>query len=120
MPKSTLGRKIKQIRKSKNLTQEQLAEISGVNEKHISKIETGVYFPTYTTLSKILNALGLGIDDIGLDLSTVKPENNPFYIKSIQILKEAVSECEHEYYYGVLKQAQKGIEILKKSFNNQQ
>ena len=51
--KNSFGQKLKQIRKAKNLTQAQLAELAGANEKHISKIETGVYFPTYTTLTKI-------------------------------------------------------------------
>ena len=114
MSKNVLGKKLQQIRKSKNITQEKLAELSGINEKHISKIETGIYFPTYNTLSKILKALDLNIDDIGIDISSFKNEQNNFYINSIQILNSAKSEQEHEYYFGVLKQAQQGIKILKK------
>ncbi|MBQ8459629.1 helix-turn-helix transcriptional regulator [bacterium] len=112
MTKNSFGYKLKQIRKSKNLTQEQLAELAGMNEKHISKIETGVYFPTYTTLTKILNALNLNIEDVGLDL-TRNYNDNPFYVKSLQILNSANSETELEYYYTFLRQAQKGIDILK-------
>ena len=115
MAKDTLGQKIKQIRKSKNLTQFQLAELAGINEKHISKIETGVYFPTYNTLKKILTALNLNIDDVELDFSKFQTSDNPFYIKSLQILNSATTQQEHEYYWGTLKQAQKGIEILKRS-----
>ncbi len=110
---NSFGQKLKQIRKAKNLTQAQLAELAGANEKHISKIETGVYFPTYTTLTKILNALNLSIEDVGLNFENLSSNESPFYIKSIQILNDAKSEQELEYYYGVLKQAQKGIEILK-------
>jgi len=113
MAKDTLGQKIKQIRKSKNLTQFQLAELAGINEKHISKIETGVYFPTYNTLNKVLNALNLNIDDVGLDFSKFHANDNPFYIKSIQIINSAQNEQEMEYYYGILRQAQKGIDIIK-------
>ena len=115
MTKNSFGQKIKQIRKSKNLTQAQLAELAGVNEKHISKIETGVYFPTYNTLIKILQALNLSIEDVGLNFDNVKSNNSPFYTKSMQILNSATSEQELEYYYGQLKQAQKGIDILKNS-----
>ena len=113
MAKNSFGQKLKQIRKAKNLTQEALAELAGINEKHISKIETGVYFPTYKTLNKILHALNLKIDDVGLDLSALKTNDSPFYTKSLQILNNAKSEQEQEYYYGLLRQAQKGIEVLK-------
>ena len=113
--KNSFGQKLKQIRKAKNLTQEALAELAGINEKHISKIETGVYFPTYNTLNKILNALNLKVEDVGLDLSSLKTNDSPFYIKSLQILNDAKSEQELEYYFGVLRQAQKGIEILKEN-----
>jgi len=43
MCKNTFWEKLKQIRKSKCLTQEKLAELAEVHEKHISKLETGVY-----------------------------------------------------------------------------
>ena len=36
--KNSFGQKLKQIRKAKNLTQAQLAELAGANEKHISKV----------------------------------------------------------------------------------
>lgn len=113
MVKSSFGQKLKQIRKSKNLTQAQLAELAGANEKHISKIETGVYFPTYKTLIKILEALDLSIEDVGLNLNAAEINNSPFYLKSIQIVNSATSEQELEYYYGILKQAQRGLHIIK-------
>ena len=111
--KNEFGEKLQQIRKTKGLTQAKLAELAGVNEKHISTLETGVYFPTYETLRKVLTALELNIEDVGLSLEQVSANDNPFYIKSMQILNSASSDEEFEYYYGILKQAQKGIEILK-------
>lgn len=113
MTKNSFGQKLKQIRKTKNLTQSQLAELAGINEKHISKIETGVYFPTYSTLTKILNALNLSIEDVGLNFEHLSVNKSPYYVKAMQILNSANSEQELEYYYGTLKQAQKGIDILK-------
>ena len=112
MAKNSFGQKLKQVRKSKNLTQEALAELAGINEKHISKIETGVYFPTYKTLNKILNALNLKIEDVGLDLGALQTNDSPFYLKSLQILNEAKSEQEVDYDSGLLRQAQKGLEII--------
>ena len=113
MSKNSFGQKLKQIRKSKNLTQEKLAELAGINEKHVSKIETGVYFPTYVTLNKILTALNLKIEDVGLDLNAHKNSDNPFYLRALHILDTATDQ-ELEYYYGILNQAQKGLQLLKK------
>lgn len=108
---NTFGKKLQLIRKSKGLTQEKLAELAGVHEKHISKLELGTYKPSYETLNKVLKALDLKIDDVGADLEKVSANDNPFYIKSMQILNNA-TEQELEFYYGLLKQAQKGAEIF--------
>ena len=45
-------------RNSLNITQNQLAEKSGVTQSNISKIENGSYRPSISTLKKIANALG--------------------------------------------------------------
>lgn len=108
---NTFGKKLKQIRKARGLTQEQLAELAGVHEKHISKLELGTYKPSFATLSKVLSALDLEVDKVGLNLKKVSANDNPFYIKSMQILNEATDD-ELEFYYGILKQAQKGAEIF--------
>ncbi len=57
--KKLLGRRIKEIRMNKGLTQEKLAELIGVGERNLSKIECGNNFVTSETLSKILSALNI-------------------------------------------------------------
>ncbi len=47
---SKLGKKIKELRKSKGLTQEKLVELANIDNKHLSKIENGIHLPTYKTL----------------------------------------------------------------------
>ena len=42
--KNLFGRKIKEYRKKRNLTQAQLAELVNVDDKHISCIESGKNF----------------------------------------------------------------------------
>ena len=44
------GRRIKELRKSKKMTQEQLSEILGLYQKQIGNIETGSYFTTMPNL----------------------------------------------------------------------
>ena len=60
-------------------------------------------------LTKILQALDLSIEDVGLNLEHVTSKDSPYYIKALQILNSATTEQELEYYYGQLKQAQKRI-----------
>ena len=109
---NAFGKKLKQIRKLKGLSQAKLAELACLHEKHISKLELGTYMPSFVTLKKILKALDLNIEDIGLNLENVPINDNPFYIKSMQILNNA-GDSELEFYYGLLKTGQKGIKIFK-------
>lgn len=109
---NSFGQKLQQIRKSKGLTQEKLAEIAGVHEKHISKLELGTYKPSFDTLNKIVTALGLNVDDVGFNLENVSVNDNPFYIKSMQILNTA-SDDELEFYYTLLKAGQKGADVFR-------
>ena len=53
-----IGEAIKEARKKKQLTQEQLGNLVGVKKEQISKIESGKYL-TLNTISRVLHAMGL-------------------------------------------------------------
>ncbi|MEI3268071.1 MAG: helix-turn-helix transcriptional regulator [Candidatus Gastranaerophilaceae bacterium] len=55
--KQKLGARIQEIRKSKNLTQEVLAEKIDMDKPNLSNIECGKRFMTAETLEKLANAL---------------------------------------------------------------
>ena len=55
--KKLFGKKIKELRIKKGLTQEKLAEMIDVGERNLSKIECGNVFVKAKTLAKIINAL---------------------------------------------------------------
>ena len=55
--KSGLGNNVKLLRKTKNITQEELAEIIGIHPRQLSKIETGEHFPSCKTLEKLCMVL---------------------------------------------------------------
>ena len=57
-----LGQSIKTMRKSKGLTQETLAELTGCNPSHISNIENNYTKVSLNTLLSIANALDTSID----------------------------------------------------------
>ena len=101
-----LGKKIKELRKSKGYTQEKVAELANIDAKHLSKIENGVHTPSYNTLKKLSNILNFNLRDIDSETQT---ENaiiqSPLYGKSLKILNSAKSEKELQNYYDVLKLA---------------
>lgn len=56
-----LGNAIKQARRDRNLTQEQLGELVGVQKAQISKIENGAKNARIETILKVFEALGAKI-----------------------------------------------------------
>jgi len=57
-----LGQAIKQARQERNLTQEQLGELVGVQKAQISKIENSVKNARFETVLKVFDALGLKVN----------------------------------------------------------
>lgn len=64
MDQLTTGRFISRKRKSKNLTQEQLAEILGVSNKTISKWETGKCMPDYAIVKNLCETLEITVAEL--------------------------------------------------------
>lgn len=64
LAKKAFGARLKEIRTSKKLSQEQLAEIVNMESRQISRIETGSSFTTIENLSKIANALNVDISSL--------------------------------------------------------
>ena len=60
----SFGKKLQKIRKSKRITQEQLAEKLDLDVGYISKLEVGRNFPTIGTLEKIANALDVELYEL--------------------------------------------------------
>ena len=55
--KKLLGKRIKEIRKYKGLTQEQLLEMIDIETSSLSGIESGRFFPSLHVLDKIASVL---------------------------------------------------------------
>ncbi len=62
-----VGEAIKKARKAKNLTQEELGELLGVQRAQISRLEKGKSVITLPTMSRVFKALGIksGVLDLG-------------------------------------------------------
>ncbi len=61
--KKLIGQRIKEIRTSKKITQQQLAEMIDIDQRSLSAIECGNNFPTKNLL-KIANSLGVELKEI--------------------------------------------------------
>ncbi|HWK54753.1 MAG TPA: helix-turn-helix transcriptional regulator [Hyphomicrobiales bacterium] len=63
------GEKLKQLRQEQNLTQPQLAEVVGIEQSYLSKLENGKGVPSGEVFSRLLEALQVGMEDFieGLD-----------------------------------------------------
>lgn len=62
--KRAMGMMIRRIRKSKELTQEQLAELSGITYKYLGLIERGKTNPSIDTMLGIINGLNIPVEKI--------------------------------------------------------
>lgn len=62
--KQLLGARIKELRKEKGYTQQQLAELIDIDPKHLSKIEVGSSYPSLYNLEKITKILNVEMQDL--------------------------------------------------------
>jgi transcriptional regulator with XRE-family HTH domain len=56
-PHERLTMRVKQLRESRGLTQEALAEKAGLSRAYIARLEIGRHDPTLSTLEKLAKAL---------------------------------------------------------------
>lgn len=59
--KKSFGVRLQSIRKQQGLSQEKLAELSGLHRTYISSLERGCRNPTLTTLYAVAKALNVDI-----------------------------------------------------------
>ncbi len=73
-----IGSKIRQLRESKEMTVEELAEASQSSEELIQQLENGALVPSLTPLLKIARALGVRLGTFLDDM----PQNGPVIVRS--------------------------------------
>ncbi len=86
----TFGHRVRALRKLKNLTQEALAERTGLSYKFIGEVERGTGNPTIETVEKISQALEVPVARL---FAAETKEEESFYRLSredLHILKKAL------------------------------
>lgn len=58
------GTRIRELRKAQNLTQEQLADVLGIEQKHVSLIEHGKSYPSLDRQVRIAEALKVQLPNL--------------------------------------------------------
>ena len=64
--RARFGKRLRQIRRQKDLTQEQLAEAVGVSVEFLSNIERGINAPSFETLEKLCAVLNVPTHELFL------------------------------------------------------
>ncbi|MBI2827767.1 MAG: helix-turn-helix transcriptional regulator [Acidobacteria bacterium] len=85
-----LGARLRQFRRARRLTQEELAERAGLSYKFVGEVERGLGNPTLTTLAALSEALGVGLVDL-LALETGRPRLSP---RQASQVREAIASIE--------------------------
>ncbi len=98
--KKMFGKRIKELRKSRNMTQEKLAELVGFEPNHITKIEAGKHFPQPEKLEILARIFDIQVKDL-FDFEHKLPVSNLKY-KITEWLNEASDE-EIEYIFKTIK-----------------
>lgn len=62
--KQKFGKRVKELRKSKGITQEQIAELINIEPPNVSKMENGLHFPQPDKIEKIATALDVSVQDL--------------------------------------------------------
>ncbi len=105
MPISTLsaqiGKNILNQRKYLGLTQAQLAELVGLENETISRIESGKYNVSISSLERFTQALQIDISDI----VRANSENIPSQAESIAVLLQDLDEEEKERVLKIVHEA---------------
>lgn len=86
---SEIGSFLKELRKEKNLTQEQLAEKLGITNKTISRWETGTYLPSVEMLQILSEFYDVSINEI---LCGKKLTTNEYKEAAEENLKSAIEK----------------------------
>ena len=75
MEKQTLGQKIAELRKAKNMTQLELANQLNITDKAVSKWERDISCPDINTFPKLAEVLEVSVDEL-LQANSLKDETN--------------------------------------------
>ena len=106
-----IGLRVREARLRKQMTQEDLAEKTGISTSYASAIETGASKVALPTLIQLTNALDTTIETLLYD---VTPASAYKYDLEAKIILEDCSESERRFLINLLKAAKEELKKLPK------
>ena len=103
---------VKQLRKTKNLTQEQLSAETGINRQMIGRLENSEYMPSISQLEKLAEILGFDITDLYV-------ENEPMVYTAYRSSSMSKEEKEGVDHIFEMMMASKQQLLLRKAMLNE-
>lgn len=109
--KRKFGKRLKELRKSKGLIQEQLAELVNIEPPNISKIESGTHFPQPENIEKIAQVLNISVKEL-FDFEHF--DEKTILLNKINAFLNGAEVRDLEFFYKIItgmqtyKQAKKG------------
>ena len=82
-----IGKKIREERKRRGLTQEELAFKAGISVNFMGQIERATKKPSLDTLEKISSALGIDLKNLFEDVKYCPPEEDLMMKKIVNLLR---------------------------------
>jgi transcriptional regulator with XRE-family HTH domain len=68
---NTIGQSLRRLRQSSRITQDELAERSGLSKNYICQVESGRKSPSLNAISKLAACMGADVNDILSDHETI-------------------------------------------------
>lgn len=94
------GARIRELRKSRKLTQEQLAEFLGIDQKHISLIELGKSYPSLDRLARIAESLHVSLPSL---FEFDHLENERVRVEQIEEMLRDLGEKDQQKIFRIVK-----------------
>ena len=113
---ASIGKRIREARRSRGMTQVQLAEAAGISASHMGDIETGRSSFSVEVLQKICRALHVSADSI---LLTAIPETVGTHSADLEKLLADCSEEEIAFILEWTETMKLGMKTLKKKAKEQ-
>lgn len=100
--KHKFGKRVKELRKSKGLTQELLAELINLEPPNVSKLESGLHFPQPDKIEKIANALSVEVHDL-FDFEHIKKRQDliKYIKKTVECFDIKTLELIYKFIYNL-------------------
>ncbi len=98
-----IGKRICQARKAKSLTQEDLAELSGLSVSAISRIETGRNSTSLKTLAHLCSVLDVTLNYLLYDVLAEQPVSQNPVVMDILSMLEPMDEKQQQFILDFIK-----------------